>query len=522
MRVYLFRKLWTSPTDLQLEVRAEAISEVLDQVLGGRISTVFSCGRIPINHAADPSDVVIRILDELFTRIYELETNMEVHVSVRYVQLNGETNDLVVNLKGCNRRSTRDHFVATSHGVHTYIARVMDKVAEGGDCPHLIFTVHVKQTNGDQLRKFCGRLQLVHLQQVTENSPSLKSDTPLDTLINLFQVLANSPKTHIRYYNIRLTRLLNQLMGNGSRTVIINYTDPPEGKDDLVAPAPTPSFNSNTSFPAEVWRRMLRQERAKYRCLRNKALGLVVDKEELERFLQSLEADDSSEENILDGDFDQKLEQKMLEIRSEAEMSIEKLKDVQMDIDYLTERNCHLEQQLYQKNSQLNMQSNLMLTINLKLRDQTRKFQDKIAEYTDKFQEMWERQSLDMQYNEQRQLRQLTKLFDSQSQTTQRWWHRKTSRLPQKDADELHSQTSPVEDPSSTLHSAPSEASAKRSASQPFSSSGFSSTKAIRLSGPVTNHLEPSHTFPSAAHLTVPLCHLAGATEPMAVGKFVA
>lgn len=448
MRVYLFRKLLTSPTDLQLEVSAEAISEVLDQVLGGRISTVFSCGRIPFNHGADPSDVVSRILNELFTRIYELETNMEVHVSVRYVQLNGETNDLVVNLKGCNRRTTRDHFVATSHGVHAYIARVMDKVAEGGDCPHLIFTVHVKQTNGDQLRKCCGRLQLVHLQQLTEDSPPLESDTPLDTLISLFQVLANSPKTHIRYYNIRLTRLLNQLMGNGSRTVIINYTDPPEGKDDPVTPAPTPSSNSNASLPDEVWRRLLRQERAKYRCLRNKALGIVVDKEELERFLESLEASDSSEEDISDGDFEQKVEQKMLAIRSEAEMSIKKLKDLQMDIDYLTERNCHLEQQLDQKNSQLNTQSNLMLSIHMELRDQTRKFQEKIAEYTDKFQEMWERQSLDIQYNEQRQLRQLTKLFDSLCQATQRWLHRKTSRLPQKDADELHSQTNPVEDPS--------------------------------------------------------------------------
>ncbi|XP_043653678.1 kinesin heavy chain [Drosophila teissieri] len=450
MRVYLFRKLLTSPTDLQLEVSAEAISEVLDQVLSGRTSTIFSCGGIPINHGADPSDVVSRILGELFTRIYELETNMEVHVSVRYVQLNGESNDLVVNLKGCSRRSTRDHFVATSRGVHTYIARVMDKVAEGGDYPHLIFTVHVKQTNGDQLRTCCGRLQLVHLQQLTEDSPPLESDTPLDTLINLFQALASSPKTHIRYYNIRLTRILNQLMGNGSRTVIINYTDPPESRDHLVAPAPTPSPNSNVLVPSEVWRRMLRQERAKYRCLRNKALGIVVDKEELLRFLESLEAGDSSKEDFMtsESDFEQQLERKMLEIRSEAEMSIEKLKDLQMDIDYLTERNCHLEQQLDVKNGQLIRQSNLLLSVHMELRGQTRKFQDKIAEYTDMFQGMWQRQSLDIQDHEQRQLRQLSELFESMCQSMQRWWHRKAMRLPRQDADELYSRKSPLEDPS--------------------------------------------------------------------------
>ncbi|XP_001981908.3 kinesin heavy chain [Drosophila erecta] len=438
MRVYLFRKLLTSPTDLQLEVSAEAISEVLDQVLSGRTSTVFSCGGKPTNHGGDPSDVVSRTLDELFTRIYELETDMEVHVSVCYVQLNGESNDLVVNLRGCNRRATRDHFVATSRGVHTYIARVMDKVAEGGDYPHLIFTVHVKQTNGDQLRKCCGRLQLVHLQQLTEDSPPLESNTPLDTLINLLQALANNPKTHIRYYNIRLARLLNQLMGNGSRTVIINYTDPPESRDHLEAPAPTPSPNSNVSSPAEVWRSMLRHERAKYRCLRDKALGIVVDKEELLRFLESLEAGDSSKEDFMTFEGEQ-LEQKMLEIRSEAEMSIEKLKDLQMDIDYLTERNCHLEQQIDQKNCQLIRQSNLLLSIHMELRDQTRKFQDKIAGYTDIFQGMWQRQSLDIQYHEQRQLRQLSELFDSICQSMQRWWHKKALPLPRQDADVLYS-----------------------------------------------------------------------------------
>ncbi|XP_016999150.2 kinesin heavy chain [Drosophila takahashii] len=454
MRVYLFRKLLASPSELQREVCEEAIAEVLDQVLSGRTSTIFSCG-LPRGNGGDPGDMVTRILGELFHSVYSIETNMEVHVSVRYVQLSGESDDLVVNLRGCNRRTSRDHFVATSREVHTYMARIMDKVGEAGDCPHLIFTIHVIQSAGDHLRKCCGKLQLVYLQQLAEDSPSLESDKPLDTLVNLFQALAHNPKSHIRYHNIRLTRLLQQLMGSGGRTVLVNYTDPPEERDHLIAPAPTPSPNPNVGLPAEVWRAMFRQERRRYLCLREKALGMVVEEEEeLQKFLDSLErGNHPEEEESSGGDFCREKEQsllqhKMLQIRKEAEMSIEKLKDLQVDMDQLTERNNDLKQELGQKNSQLDRQSYLLRSVHMELIDQRRKFQDKLAEYSQMFQAMWRRQSADIQEQEQVQRHQLSEMFETICQAMQRWCHRKAARMPQEDEEEgLQKSLDPVEEP---------------------------------------------------------------------------
>ncbi|XP_037729857.1 kinesin heavy chain [Drosophila subpulchrella] len=454
MRVYLFRKLLASPNDLQREVCEEAIGEVLDQVLSGRTSTIFSCSEIPRDLRGDPADMVTRILGELFTSIYSMETNLEVHVSVRYVQLNGESDDLVVNLRGGNRRATRDHFVATAREVLTYMERVMGRMGEAGDCPHLIFTIHVTQANSEQLRKCCGKLQIVHLKILAEDSSPLESDTSLDTLVNLLQALANNPKTHIRYHNIRLTRLLKQLMGSEGRTVVINYTDPPERRGHLVAPAPapTPSSNTNVSLPAEVWRGMFRQERKRYLCLREKVLEMVEEREELERFLESLEMGDNPEEETKSSKGDccgiehSLMQQKMLRIRKEAEMSIEKLQDLQGDIDHLAENNDHLEAKLAQKNSQLKRQSYLLRSIHMELIDQKRKFQNKLAEYSDLFQGMWQKQSVDIQRQEQVQRNQLSEMLENICQAMQRWCHRKAALMPQED-EGLESRKSLVEDP---------------------------------------------------------------------------
>ncbi|XP_016981945.2 kinesin heavy chain [Drosophila rhopaloa] len=433
MRVYLFRKLLAHAGELQREVSEEAIAEVVDQVLGGRTSTVFNCGGVP---AVDPADMVTRILGELFTSVYSMEVNLEVHVSVRHVQLSGDSDDLVANLKGCSQRATRDHFVATPREVHAYIERVMGKVSQGDDCPHLIFTIHVRQTNAEQSWKSCGKLQLVHLQQLAEDSPPLESDSPLDTLVNLFQALAHNPKTHIRYHNIRLTRLLQQLMGSGGRTVLINYTDPPMRRDHLVTPAPSPSSNSNGDLPAEVWWGLFRQERGKYCRLRDKVMGMVAEKDELDEFLESLEASDSPEEERRSSEddlFKKKeaclMHQKMLQIRSEAEMSIDKLQDLQLGIDHLAQRNFCLEQQLGQKNRQLERQTHLLRLACSQIADQRRKFQEKMAEYSNLFQDMWQQQSLDIQQQEQVQQRQMSQLFDNICQEMQRWHQRKEARM---------------------------------------------------------------------------------------------
>ncbi|XP_017079977.2 uncharacterized protein LOC108113784 [Drosophila eugracilis] len=453
MRVYLFRKLLTSPTDVQREVSEQAIAEVLNQVLTGRISTIFICGGLDTGNGSDPTNIVTRILGELFTSVYSMEMNMEVNVSVRYVELNGESDDLVMNLKGANRRASRDHFVATSREVNTYIEKVMYKVREGSDCPHLIFTISVIQANNAKmLRTCCGKLQLVYMQQLAEDSPPLESDKPLNTLLNLFQALGYNLKSHIRYHNIKLTRLFKQLMGNEGRTVLINYKDPADPQPQIVleAPAPTPSSSPNSSLTAEIWSAMFRQERRKYVCLREKVLEMIPEKKELEQFLESLESGDckEAEEKSSEGDVEKEEENRLLqqtihEIRLQAEASIAKLQDLEVDINSLTDRNHYLEQQLDQKNTQLDRQCYLLRSVHMELIDQKRIFQDKLAEYAEMFQGMWQQQSAEIQEQEHVQRHQLSKMFDTICQAFHLCSHKRPARMLLED--EL--EKSPVEDP---------------------------------------------------------------------------
>ncbi|XP_017052713.1 kinesin-like protein klp-20 [Drosophila ficusphila] len=410
IRVYLFRRLVVA-NEKQNEVSEEAVAEVLDQVLGGRTSTIFSCGGVSFD---DPADKVHDILSELFTSVYSLEQNKEVHVSVRHVQFSGKSNDPSVFFKRSSRRFSRDHFVATDREVHAYIEKVMGKVNQADELPHFIFTVCVKQTRGGQSRKCSGKLQLVYLRQLAEDSPPLDSDTPVDTLVNLFQALAQNPKTHIRYHNIRLVLLLKQLMGSGSRTVLVNYSHAPERRDNLVVPTSSPL--PNQSLPADVWRAMFRQERRRYQCLRKKVLGMVEGKKDLKEFLESLEANKTPEEEEERRDKEKQesyVEQMLKEIRSEAVKSINLLQDLQSNIDQLKERNSALEQQLEQKNCQLLRQSFLLRTALSELKGRKRKFQEHLAKYSDNFQDMWHRHSLDIQQQEQVQRLQISQALDA-------------------------------------------------------------------------------------------------------------
>jgi len=180
---------------------------------------------------------------------------------------------------------------------------------------------------------------------------------------------------------------------------------------------------------------------------------MVEEREELECFLESLEMDDNAEDERMTSEGDccrgmeqSLMQQKMLRIRKEAEMSIEKLQDLQGDIDHLAENNEHLEAELAQKNSQLDRQSYLLRSIHMELIDQKRKFQDKLAEYSDLFQGMWQKQSADIQRQEQVQRNQLSEMLENICLAMQRWCQRKAALMSQED-EGLESRKSPVEVP---------------------------------------------------------------------------
>lgn len=401
VRVYLFRKLSASLSEPQRAVCEEAVAEVLGQVLGGHTSSIFCCGRSDAGD--DPEDVVARILGVLFSQPEQPE------VSVRYVRLSDEPHDLAAILTSCGaRRTPLDHLVATQRDLQAYVDRVKGDVVEESECRHLIFTVLVSQKTSID----CGQLQLVHLKPVGEDTirptdnesesdaeslarsvaakceaesvdksvaSKSESESPLEALGKLLQALGHNTKTHLRYHNVRLTRLLRQLLGNCGRTVIINFTDEPRRWEPVVV---SPSRIYHDELTAAVWQAMYRRERRKYCCLREKVLSQGEDKlKEMEEFLESLEGGESPEEVGENTAQEQDLmQQKMVLICTEAEHTIGQLADLRADHEHLAEQSRRQEQQLAQKNRQLARLSQLLTSAREELRAQRLQFKHKLAE----------------------------------------------------------------------------------------------------------------------------------------------
>nr|XP_017023316.1 uncharacterized protein LOC108075403 [Drosophila kikkawai] len=392
VRVYLFRKLSAPPTDLQREVGEVAVAEVLDQVLGGHSSMVFCCG--PGNTGGDPEDIVTRICGELFSGIHAPD---QPEISVRHVKLSGDPNDLTRNVTSTAYRTPLDHIVATPRELLDYFQTVKGKMGLDGECRFLMFNVLVDQKSSAD----CGQLQLVHLKEVGEDFQSTytesesgsqsesqsdsetqtgtETETPLETLGKLLQALAHNTKTHLRYHNVRLTGLLKELLGNCGRTVLINFTNEPRSCKRVV----TKSLRINRDeLTATVWQAMYRHERQKYCCLREKVLSLGGERpKEMEAFLEDLEGGRSPEERCGKSEQEQGLmQQKMLEIRTEAELTIAQLADLKSDMERLVEQNYRQEQQLEQKNRQLTRLSTLLTSAREDLRAQRTQFKGKLAE----------------------------------------------------------------------------------------------------------------------------------------------
>ncbi|XP_020812837.1 uncharacterized protein LOC110187727 [Drosophila serrata] len=427
VRIYLFRKLSVPPTDQQREVYEEAVAEVLGQVLGGHSSMVFCCGHGKAD--GDPEDIVTRICGELFSGN---QASDQTEVSVRHVKLSGGTDDLTMNLTSSAYRTPLDQFVATPRELQAYFQTVKENMGLEDECRQLMFNVLVGQKSSAD----CGELQLIHLMETGEYPQSAdaesgsefesesqsesetashsgtrtETETPLETLRKLLQALAHNTKTHLRYHNVRLTGLLKQLLGNCGRTVLVNFTSEPKSLKRVVAIS---SGIYRDELTATVWQAMYRHERQKYCCLREKVLSQGSEKpKEMEEFLEYLEEGRPSEEDCENAEQEQEqdlMQQKMIEIRDEAEHTIAQLAELRSDMERVVEQSYRQEQQLEQKNRQLARLSKLLTSAREELRAQRLQFKQKLAEDLGKLSSMCRLQSkMQMQVHR----RHLSEVFD--------------------------------------------------------------------------------------------------------------
>ncbi|EDW25014.1 GL24460 [Drosophila persimilis] len=451
VKVYLFRKLHAL-SQLQRDVWEEAVLEVVEPVLSGRTSTVVNYGET-MDYGTDENDVMARIFSDLFRNVYTLELTMEVNISIRHVEINGERPESTGDMEGQDHRPSKQHFVATTGDVYTYIDRVMRRL------PHsrVLFTLNVRQTNIDQSRKVYGKLQFIHLKSASADPEMVDSSTSMGSLLKLFKVLSRSPKTHMRYHNINLTRLLHEVLASADSTVVINYTEASVFNTVLMAPACTPaSGHARRESSVEMWKAMYRQEQTKYRFLKEKVLNLEFctgdeEKRQLYEMMDALESD--SEEYNDSSSSDTAIEtmqacqdigmpcyipvsnQKMHEIRMEAELTIEELKELQSTVEQLSIKNQQQHKELLEKNEMVRQLNEELIKANEELLQQKVSFQQKLQAYTERFNQLWRDQSQVFQAREIERKEQLSKMLDSYCKEMQSSQQRQLIQLQKQTAE---------------------------------------------------------------------------------------
>ncbi|XP_017856435.1 PREDICTED: kinesin heavy chain [Drosophila arizonae] len=434
-KMYLFRKL-SELSQQQADVCEEAASSVLDDVFKGKASTIFSYGHWPIGERRSSKvDVVDRILCELFGHVCNMEVTMQINISISHMQQHVAKDQLT--------GTQEEHFVASPHDVYAYIERVIgqlqqqsDDAMPTNDYPYALFTICVRQTNLDQSLHLNGSIQLVHLTAVDQSEMMLQLHTPMASLLRIISALASNTKTHIRYYNIRLTRILKDLLDSDESTVIINYTTAPQ-------------FDAITAMDcAKVWKALYLRERNKCHCLSNKLSGLEFwrgsdYKFQLDELLELLKRNNTSiqlefelpkqrntytqcktntsplcqlqratafaGEEVMEAS---RLSDQLRHIKTNAEASLEEMLEVRDIVTQLAISHEQNSEQLKQKNQMLDLLHLRLAKSNRKLQKQRLKFKRKLAKYSNMFQLLWTHQRRAQQVQEQQRQAQLSKVLD--------------------------------------------------------------------------------------------------------------
>ncbi|XP_068156247.1 kinesin heavy chain [Drosophila tropicalis] len=459
VKVYLFRKL-SALTPKQRDVYKEAITGVLEQVLQGNASTIFNYGNWPsyTNHgdSHETDDVVRQIMEQLFWHVAEL------NISIKHLQMNHTDGQFAKESDGKISKVLNEHSVTSPDDVFIYMEKVMrtflnDLEKNNDSFTHVVFTINVgqKQKAKNRNQKLLGKLQLVHLMSSDASAGSflLRNDeSPIREVLKIVRALADNSKTHLRYYNIRLTHLLNDLLFASTETIaIINFTEMPQLYTMLMGPHKSPSSATVSSNPyGELWKELYMQEHKKYMCLKEKVLNLdfwnrnhtKLEAQQLDEILEILEQQSSNGngsytsfncrcmESTTNDDPGQRLElcslannDKLgasLQIRTEIEkiqLEIKHSEDEMLELQEVVEQvgrhNRQNEQQLVQKDEMLDKLNDKLVKANDELGRQKMAFLQKLTEYSEMSSKLWKEQCRAMKLQEKQHEQQLTETFDS-------------------------------------------------------------------------------------------------------------
>lgn len=436
--MYLFRKM-SELNQQQTDVCEEAVSSVLDDVFKGKASTIFNYGRWPIGARRNSKvDMIDRVLCELFSHVYTMEVTMEINISISQMKQ--------YLVKGQLIDTTEEHFVASPDDVYLYIEKVIGQLQEQSDdaiasnaYPYALFTICVRQTNLERSLHLHGSLQLVHLMAVDHSEMMLQLRTPMASLLKIISALSRNTKTHIRYYNIRLTRILKDLLDSDESTVIINYTAAPSLQFDAVAAMDC----------AKIWKALYMRERKKCHCLSNKLFGLKLwsandYKFQLNELLELLKENNTStqlefelpkqrntytqckpsqfyqlKQSVVLTDCDNvgydresELSDQLNHIKADAKANLEEMLEVQHIVTQLSINYEQKSEQLKQNNQILDHLQFMLARTNRKMERQRNTFQRKLAKYYDMFKHLWMHQRREQQVQEQKRQAELSKVLN--------------------------------------------------------------------------------------------------------------
>uniref|UniRef100_A0A1A9VBE7 Kinesin motor domain-containing protein n=1 Tax=Glossina austeni TaxID=7395 RepID=A0A1A9VBE7_GLOAU len=243
-RVYNFDEVFSPDTSSEV-VYNESGKFVVNHVLNGYNGSIFAYGS-SLSHKVDTIEqgLMPGIVEDIFNNMTKMRPQFNFAITVSYYEIYKEKlydllnkkaslavvehNDGKVDVRGATERSIltrQDVFKALAEGK---LKRRSTKLGKVECSSHSIFVIQVKRKNINTEQVVCGKLHLIDLaasmkMPKTGNIPTEARSINLSllTLGNIVSKLQAGEKTHMRYRDSKLTRLLQDTLSPGARVSVI-------------------------------------------------------------------------------------------------------------------------------------------------------------------------------------------------------------------------------------------------------------------------------------------------------------